>query len=141
MLRPRLLTLLSLVTFVLGLLATLFVFAEDRIFDAVWSREQVMHTALPHGLAVPHARLPELGKPHVFIARCREGIDFDAADGSLAQLICLILTPTEQPDTQIEMLSLIVSGKNCARMRGIDISPAASISTRTRFAAVRCRVK
>ena len=34
MLRPRLLTLLSLVTFVLGLLATLFVFAEDRIFDA-----------------------------------------------------------------------------------------------------------
>ena len=78
-----------------------------EIFEAVWSREQVMHTALPHGLAVPHARLPDLSKPHVFIARSHEGIDFDAADGQLSRLICLILTPTDQPDTQIETLALI----------------------------------
>ena len=78
-----------------------------QIFDAVWSREQVMHTALPHGLAVPHARLPQLTKPHVFVARSHDGIDFDAADGQPARLICLILTPTQQPDTQIEMLALI----------------------------------
>ncbi|MEM9915247.1 MAG: cation:proton antiporter [Planctomycetota bacterium] len=90
---------------------------EKLIFREVWSREQLMHTALPNGLAVPHARLPELGKPHVFIARSRDGIDFDAADGQLSRLICLILTPTEQPDTQIEMLALIAKAFESADVR------------------------
>ncbi|MBB6428408.1 cation:proton antiporter domain-containing protein [Algisphaera agarilytica] len=90
---------------------------DKLIFREVWSREQVMHTALPNGLAVPHARLPELGKPHVFIARSRDGIDFDAADGQLSRLICLILTPTEQPDTQIEMLALIAKAFESADVR------------------------
>ncbi len=77
------------------------------LFRAVWAREQAMHTALPHGLAVPHARVDGLAKPQVLVARCREGVDFDAADGQLSRLIFLILTPTDQPDTQIEMLALI----------------------------------
>ena len=77
------------------------------LFRAVWAREQAMHTALPHGLAVPHARIDGLAKPQVLVARCREGVDFDAADGELSRLIFLILTPTDQPDTQIEMLALI----------------------------------
>jgi PTS system fructose-specific IIC component len=77
------------------------------IFRAVWKREQTMHTALPNGLAVPHARLDGLKKPHVLIARAPMGIDFHAPDGELSKLICLILTPTDQPDTQIEMLSTI----------------------------------
>ncbi|MEO0514679.1 MAG: cation:proton antiporter [Planctomycetota bacterium] len=90
---------------------------EKLIFREVWSREQLMHTALPNGLAVPHARLPDLGKPHVFIARSHDGIDFDSADGQLSRLICLILTPTEQPDTQIEMLALIAKAFESAEVR------------------------
>jgi len=89
----------------------------ELIFREVWSREQLMHTALPNGLAVPHARLPELGKPHVFIARSHDGIDFDSADGQLTRLVCLILTPTEQPDTQIEMLALIAKAFESAEVR------------------------
>jgi Kef-type K+ transport system membrane component KefB len=80
---------------------------EDDIYREVMRREAVMHTALPHGLAVPHARLVDLAKPTVVIARSRDGIDFDAADGELSRLIFLILTPTDQPDTQIETLALI----------------------------------
>ncbi len=66
-----------------------------------------MHIALPGGLAVPHARLDGLKKPHVFVARCRDRIDLHASDGEPSTLVCLILTPLDQPDTQIEMLSLI----------------------------------
>ena len=97
---------------------------EKKIFRAVWSREQTMHTALPNGLAVPHARLENLGRPHVLIARCRDGIDFDAADGQLSRLICFILTPTEQPDTQIEMLSLIAKAFESAEVRQRCLSVA-----------------
>jgi Kef-type K+ transport system membrane component KefB len=90
---------------------------SETIFREVWSREQVMHTALPNGLAVPHARLDGLAKPTVLIARSREGIDFDAADGQLSRLVFLILTPTDQPDTQIEMLALIAKAFNTAEVR------------------------
>ena len=80
---------------------------DRRIFREVWQRERAMHTALPNGLAVPHARLDGLLKPHVFVARVKAGIDFHAPDGQPSTLICLILTPTDQPDTQIEMLGRI----------------------------------
>ena len=66
---------------------------ESAIFKEVWARESVMHTALPNGLAVPHARLDNLSKPTVIVARSTQGVDFDAPDGQLAKLIFLLLTP------------------------------------------------
>ena len=48
------------------------------IFREVWARERAMHTTMPGGLAVPHARLDGLKKPHVFVAHWRDGIDLHA---------------------------------------------------------------
>ena len=79
----------------------------EHIFKEVWARERIMHTALPNGLAVPHARLKDLAKPTVILARSHRGVDFDAADGMNARLIFLLLTPTDQPETQLELLSLV----------------------------------
>lgn len=79
----------------------------ELIFKEVWARERIMHTALPNGLAVPHARLKDLNKPTVILARSHDGVDFDAADGQNARLIFLLLTPTDQPETQLELLSLV----------------------------------
>lgn len=78
------------------------------IHEAVMQRERIMHTGLPGGLAVPHARLDDLAKPFVLISLHRVGVDFDAPDGQLAHFVCLLLTPTDQPDTQIELLDLVV---------------------------------
>jgi len=50
---------------------------------------------------------PPWGKPIVVLGISKRGIDFDAPDGQLSTLICLILTPTDQPETQIEMLAVI----------------------------------
>jgi Kef-type K+ transport system membrane component KefB len=74
---------------------------------AVLQRERIMSTGLPHGLAVPHARLDQLTKPCLILGRNPEGVDFDAPDGQPARIICLILTPTSQPDSQIEILGII----------------------------------
>ncbi|MFP4144849.1 MAG: cation:proton antiporter [Phycisphaeraceae bacterium] len=80
----------------------------EPIHEAVMEREGLMHTGLPGGLAVPHARLETLSRPLVIIGRYRHGIDFDAPDGRLAQIVCLLLTPIDQPNTQIELLDLVV---------------------------------
>jgi K+:H+ antiporter len=71
-------------------------------------REQAMRTGLPFGLAVPHARLDKLSKPCLIVGRSVSGIDFDAMDGKPAHLICLLLIPTDNPDSQLELLALFV---------------------------------
>lgn len=78
-----------------------------QIDHAVWTREQIVRTGIQGGLAIPHARLDEVTKPVIVFGRSEKGVDFQAPDGQLARLICLILLPTREPDLHIQMLSLI----------------------------------
>ncbi|WP_432799873.1 cation:proton antiporter domain-containing protein [Poriferisphaera sp. WC338] len=96
------------------------------IYRAVLQRERIMHTGLPGGLAVPHARLDDLAKPCVVIARSKTGIDFDAADGKNACIIGLLLTPVDQPESQIELLSLFATtfSKSHIRQRMLEVESA-----------------
>jgi Kef-type K+ transport system membrane component KefB/mannitol/fructose-specific phosphotransferase system IIA component (Ntr-type) len=79
----------------------------SSIYDAVWQREQMMSTGLEHGIAVPHARLAGLKKPVVLIGRSDRGVDFNAADGRPARIICLLLTPLNDQGAQIQLLSAV----------------------------------
>ena len=74
---------------------------------AVWSREQAMSTGIGNAVAVPHARLFQLKKPAVYVGLAPAGIDFDAPDNQLAEIVCLILTPTDQQSAQIELLDMV----------------------------------
>ena len=75
------------------------------IGDKVWEREQVMSTGLERGLAVPHARLPDLKAPVLAVGLSPNGVDFDSFDGQPTQLIFLILTPTKDNGAQLEILA------------------------------------
>jgi PTS system fructose-specific IIC component len=77
------------------------------LYDAVMERERVMATGLPDGLAVPHARMNAIKKPCVILGRSSTGVDFDSPDGQPARLIFLLLTPGEQPESQIELLNVV----------------------------------
>lgn len=81
-----------------------------EIYEKIWQREQLMHTGLPHGIAVPHARFKNLRRPLLLLGRSPNGVDFDASDGSAARLLCMILTPEDDPNSQIEMLQLVAVG-------------------------------
>ena len=101
----------------------------DRITEATLDRERIMHTGLPNGLAVPHARLDELQRPCVILARSVGGVDFDAPDGQLARIICLLLTPTDQPESQIELLDLFARtfSEEDTRSRVLSVSTATEL--------------
>ncbi len=92
-----------------GRAAELLSLKQSRIYDSVMRRERIMHTGLPGGLAVPHARLESIKAPCVIVGRYRPGVDFEAADGRPASLVCLLLTPSSQPESQIELLGLVAS--------------------------------
>ena len=69
-----------------------------------------MGTGVGKGVAIPHARLETLARPLVLLGISKPGIDWNAVDDQPAHLIFLILTPADDRDTQLEILSTIATG-------------------------------
>jgi Kef-type K+ transport system membrane component KefB/mannitol/fructose-specific phosphotransferase system IIA component (Ntr-type) len=76
--------------------------------QAVLERENTMTTAMDQGIAAPHARLEAITHPIVVIGRSLQGIHWNARDGRPAQLIFLVLTPSDVADAQLRILRDIV---------------------------------
>ncbi|MBN1620064.1 PTS sugar transporter subunit IIA [candidate division WOR-3 bacterium] len=81
--------------------------AKEKIMEEVMSREELISTALEEGIAVPHARMKELKKPVLVFGKRVTGVDWNSPDGKPSQLIFLILTPHDDADLQIQILSFI----------------------------------
>ena len=79
----------------------------EEIDMSVWLREQLLSTGIGNGIAVPHGRIKGLTKPHMIVGVSPAGIDFDAADGQPAEIVCMLLTPADDQIMQIEMLRAV----------------------------------
>lgn len=75
----------------------------ETIEAVAWRRETIAPTGIGHGLALPHARLPNLKQPLVVVGLSEAGVDFDAPDGLSAHAMFLLLTPQEDPALQLEL--------------------------------------
>ena len=74
-----------------------------KIEDAAWEREQLAATGIGHGVAIPHARLPELQTSVVVVGISEPGLPFDAPDGLPAHIVFLLITPRNDPAVQLEL--------------------------------------
>jgi PTS system nitrogen regulatory IIA component len=63
------------------------------IAQEVSRREELGSTGMGAGIAIPHARLPELETPFGLLARLKRPIDFDAIDGQPVDVVFLLLQP------------------------------------------------
>lgn len=82
---------------------------HEVISSHVLQRENVMGTAMPGGLAIPHGRIPNLSQPVVCVGILPKGVDWDAPDGRSTRLAILILTPPDAHQVQLELLADIAS--------------------------------
>ncbi len=73
--------------------------------QAVIERELTGSTGLGNALALPHARLPNIKRPVVAVGISPLGIDFNAADGQDAHLICLALLPERSTADSLAILA------------------------------------
>jgi nitrogen PTS system EIIA component len=64
----------------------------------ILKREALGSTGTGDGVAIPHARIPELKKPFGTLVRLKHAIDFDAIDGKPVDVIFLLLLPQSQGD-------------------------------------------
>ena len=65
----------------------------DVVVLEIAKREKLGSTGVGNGVALPHARLPNLKAPFGLLARLRHGIDFDAIDGEPVDIVVLLLIP------------------------------------------------
>jgi diadenylate cyclase len=76
-----------------------------QTLHAVEDRESVVSSWVAPGIAIPHARLPNLGDFIVSIGVSREGIQYESVDGKPVYLLILILGDANQADRHIQLLA------------------------------------
>ncbi len=77
------------------------------IFDAVLERERLGSTGIGAGIAIPHARLPEMEHVQAVFARLTTPVDFDAVDELPVDLVFLLLAPQEASAEHLKALARI----------------------------------
>ena len=82
---------------------------KDTIFDKLYEREKLGTTAFGKGIAIPHARIPNIKSPKILFMKLSEGIDFDALDKKKVDLIFSLIVPDTKEDSHIEILSKVAS--------------------------------
>ena len=76
-----------------------------KVAEAVAHRERIASTGLEFGIAVPHARLASLERSIIAVGVSPRGLDFEAFDGEPSHLILLLLTPANDVQAQLSILS------------------------------------
>jgi nitrogen PTS system EIIA component len=78
---------------------------EPDVVAALTEREHLGSTALGHGVAIPHCRLPGLTRAIAGFVRLRPAIDFDAPDAKPVSTLLVLLVPELATDAHLELLA------------------------------------
>jgi len=80
---------------------------DDFVFNALLKREELGSTGVGNGVAIPHVRLEQVKSPFGILARLQHPIPFDAIDGQPVDLVCLLLLPKENGQSQLNTLAAV----------------------------------
>ena len=76
----------------------------DVVMDALLARESVLSTGIGDGVAIPHAKTPNVDRLVMAAGVSRAPIDFDALDGEPADVFFLLLGPETAPTEHVKAL-------------------------------------
>jgi PTS system nitrogen regulatory IIA component len=79
----------------------------DRIYSELSKREQLGSTGTGGGIAIPHARMPEIQKPFGILIRLKQAIAFDAIDNQPVRIVFLLLAPATSAGEQLAALAVV----------------------------------
>ena len=82
---------------------------KQEALDAIMTREKSMSTGLSAGLAIPHARIDSIQTIKLAIGILPDGVDFDSIDQKPSKVIILMLSPSEQNSSHLQLMSNIIS--------------------------------
>jgi PTS system nitrogen regulatory IIA component len=98
--------------------------SERQIFDVLLERERLGTTGVGNGIAIPHGKLPGLGRLYGLFARLEHPVDFDSIDEQPVDLIFLLLAPEAAGADHLKALArvsrLLRDRTICEKLRGAD---------------------
>lgn len=77
------------------------------VFDALMERENLGPTGVGHGIALPHARIEQIGSVCGMFLRLEKPIDFDAVDRQPVDLVFALLAPEKAGVEHLKALALV----------------------------------
>jgi nitrogen PTS system EIIA component len=77
------------------------------VLDRIEEREKLGSTGFGRGVAIPHARIPDLNRPVAAFLRLTTPVAFDAADGMPVDLIFGLLSPEAAGAAHLHALAAI----------------------------------
>ncbi len=78
----------------------------DQVAPYLIKREELGSTGIGRGVAIPHARLPDLQRPYGLLAKLRHPIEFEAIDAQAVDIVFVLLLPAAVESGQLEALAL-----------------------------------
>lgn len=80
---------------------------QVEVLTSLLERERLGCTALGHGVAIPHGRLKGLDHPVCAFLKLNQGVDYDAGDKEVVDLICALLVPEQSTGEHLEILAML----------------------------------
>lgn len=97
-------------------LAAEFISAEsgldsDEIYQGLIDRERLGSTGIGFGVAIPHCRLDELDTDDArgYLIQLDQGVDFDAIDGQIVELLFILLVPASTNQLHLNILAQLAN--------------------------------
>ena len=80
---------------------------REAVLDSLLEREAKGTTGIGGGVAIPHAKSPDVQEVELAVGVSPDGIEFDAADGELVYLVFLVLAEAGNPGPNLQTLASI----------------------------------
>lgn len=95
--------------------------SAEKIFQVLLERERLGSTGLGKGVAIPHARVPDLTHTVAAMLTLSEPVDFEASDGQPIDIAFGLLVPEEDSENHLQHLSRLVTlfrdAECCSKIR------------------------
>lgn len=101
---------------------------EEKIFQALLDRERLGSTGLGKGVAIPHARIPDITETIAAMLTVTEPVNFESADNKPVDIVFGLLVPEDDNDNEhhLENLSRLVTvfrdAEICEKIRAAENS-------------------
>lgn len=91
--------------------------SAQGLASILMERESLGSTGIGDGVAIPHGKVPGLGRLVAVFGRSRTGVQFHSSDGKPAQLFFLIFAPEQSAGMHLKVLARVSRLLKDARLR------------------------
>jgi PTS system nitrogen regulatory IIA component len=79
----------------------------DALHQAIVERERLVSTGIGFGIAIPHAKIPEVRDFHLAVGTSHSGVIYPSIDDSLVRIVLMIAGPDGEQSRYLKILARV----------------------------------